>query len=121
MRLLLAAKVLRVEEIEEAAKAPEVAAALTRAAMEFVHAGGVVTLDEWSHLLPCERAAMLAARVAYDARKAVDAARALFDPAAVGAPADGGEARGEAKIDTVLARVVAEARSAPARDWNGKP
>lgn len=111
MRLLLAAGVLKPGDVEEQGKSQAVVEALAAEALAFIHAGGVLTLSDWSDLLPCERAAFLAARVAYDARRAVDHARAMTAPAEVGAPADGGAAKEEVTLESALEEVVGKARA----------
>lgn len=136
MRLLVAAGVIRASDLEEAAKAPAVVEALTSAAMAFIAAGGVLSLAEWSDLLPSERAAFLAARRAYDAGTALmaAAARTPQGAAAVAVPIDGGEARDGMRVDDALAAVVAGARAMgpstpgggtpggpPLRAWDGSP
>lgn len=114
MRLLLAAGVVRASDVEESAKAPAVVEALAAEALAFIHAGGVLSLADWCDLLPCERAAFLAARRAYDAERAVWGAVASMSPhgaAEVAAPADGGDAKDTMRLDAALEKVVGDARA----------
>lgn len=81
MKILLHARILKVEDIDEQVSSnPNAVALLNQAAYELVAAGWTPTLEDWTVLLPCERAAVLLARQRVLGEAAVRSAMAASGP-----------------------------------------
>lgn len=84
--------------------------------VDFLRAGGVLSLAEWADLSPAEKSAMVEAGNVVAAERAAAIGIASQSPAAaarVAAVADGGESSRALSIGTVLERIAASRPNEP--------
>lgn len=112
MRLFVASGLVARDAIDGDVRADEKAmTALAATAEEWVRGGVVFSIEDWSELSTLERAAILSARSKHAIATAAIHGMGVRNPEGVAAEADGGAAKTESALDSVLSKIAESART----------